>query len=138
MSTSSSTVAVVGAGIAGLSAAIRLRIAGKEVIVFEQNSYTGGKVTAFEKEGFRFDMGPSLFTLPHLVDELFELAGKNPREYLITTRMMRCAGTFGRMEQSSLYSLPLRKMLQLCHQYLDLLKGESCSIILKWRAESMT
>jgi len=59
MSTSSSTVAVVGAGIAGLSAAIRLRIAGKEVIVFEQNSYTGGKVTAFEKEGFRFDMGPS-------------------------------------------------------------------------------
>ena len=81
MSTSSSTVAVVGAGIAGLSAAIRLRIAGKEVIVFEQNSYTGGKVTAFEKEGFRFDMGPSLFTLPHLVDELFELAGKNPREY---------------------------------------------------------
>ena len=45
MSTSSSTVAVVGAGIAGLSAAIRLRIAGKEVIVFEQNSYTGGKVS---------------------------------------------------------------------------------------------
>src|SRR5210317_1948033 len=81
MSTSSSTVAVVGAGIAGLSAAIRLRIAGKEVIVFEQNSYTGGKVTAFEKEGFRFDAGPSLFTLPHLVDELFELAGKPPRDY---------------------------------------------------------
>ena len=71
MSTSSSTVAVVGAGIAGLSAAIRLAVAGKKVIVFEQNSYTGGKVTAFEQKDFRFDMGPSLFTLPHLVDELF-------------------------------------------------------------------
>ena len=81
MSISSSTVAVVGAGIAGLSAAIRLAVAGKKVIVFEQNSYTGGKVTAFEQKGFRFDMGPSLFTLPHLVDELFELAGKNPRAY---------------------------------------------------------
>ena len=81
MSTSSSTVAVVGAGIAGLSAAIRLAVAGKKVIVFEQNTYTGGKVTAFEKKGFRFDMGPSLFTLPYLVDELFELAGKNPRDY---------------------------------------------------------
>ena len=81
MSTSSSTVAVVGAGIAGLSAAIRLAVAGKKVVVFEQNTYTGGKVTAFEKEGYRFDMGPSLFTLPHLVDELFELAGKNPRTY---------------------------------------------------------
>src|SRR5210317_937240 len=81
MSTSSSTVAVVGAGIAGLSAAIRLAVAGKKVIVFEQNTYTGGKVTAFEKKGFRFDMGPSLFTLPYLVDELFELAGKTPRDY---------------------------------------------------------
>ena len=49
--------------------------------MFEQNLYTGGKVTAFERKGFRFDIGPSLFTLPHLVDELFELAGKNPREY---------------------------------------------------------
>ena len=81
MSTSSSTVAVVGAGIAGLSAAIRLAVAGKKVIVFEQNLYTGGKVTAFEENGFRFDMGPSLFTLPYLVDELFELAGRNPREH---------------------------------------------------------
>ena len=52
MSISSSTVAVVGAGIAGLSAAIRLAVAGKKVIVFEQNSYTGGKVTAFETHLF--------------------------------------------------------------------------------------
>src|SRR6056300_1277256 len=76
-----SSVAVIGSGIAGLSAAIRLAVQGKRVVVFEQNPYTGGKVTAFEKHGFRFDMGPSLFTMPHLVEELFELAGKTPRDY---------------------------------------------------------
>jgi phytoene desaturase len=76
-----SRVAVVGSGIAGLSAAIRAAVAGAEVHVYEQNSYTGGKVTAFQKDGFRFDAGPSLFTLPNLVDDLFKLAGENPRDY---------------------------------------------------------
>ena len=76
-----SSVAVIGSGIAGLSAAIRLAVQGKQVVVFEQNPYTGGKVTAFEKHGFRFDMGPSLFTMPHLVEELFELAGRIPKDY---------------------------------------------------------
>ena len=75
------SVAIIGSGVAGLSAAIRLALQGKQVIVFEQNPYTGGKVTAFEKQGFRFDMGPSLFTMPHLVEELFELAGRTPKDY---------------------------------------------------------
>ncbi len=76
-----SKVGVVGAGIAGISAAIRLAVAGAEVHVFDQNSYTGGKLTAFILGGYRFDAGPSLFTLPHLVDELFALAGRSPREH---------------------------------------------------------
>lgn len=74
-------VGIVGAGIAGLSAAIRAAVAGAEVHVFEQNTYTGGKLTAFDQEGYRFDAGPSLFTLPHLVDELFKLAGRDPKQY---------------------------------------------------------
>ena len=74
-------VAVVGAGIAGLASAIRLAEAGIRVDLFERNSYTGGKMTVYEQDGFRFDAGPSLFTLPHLVDEIFESCGKNPRNY---------------------------------------------------------
>ena len=74
-------VAVIGAGIAGIATAVRAAVSGAEVHVFEQNPYTGGKLTAFEQDGYRFDAGPSLFTLPHLVDELFELAGKDPRAY---------------------------------------------------------
>jgi phytoene desaturase len=72
---------IIGSGIAGLAASVRLACQGHTVSVFETNSYPGGKLTAFTKEGFRFDAGPSLFTMPQLVEELFELAGKNPKQY---------------------------------------------------------
>jgi diapolycopene oxygenase len=74
-------VAIVGAGIAGISAAIRLQSKGYQVIVFEANNYPGGKLTAFEGNGYRFDMGPSLFTMPQFVEELFEIAGRNSKDY---------------------------------------------------------
>jgi phytoene desaturase len=72
---------IIGSGIAGLAASVRLACQGHTVSVFETNSYPGGKLTAFTKEGFRFDAGPSLFTMPQLVEDLFELAGKNPKQY---------------------------------------------------------
>lgn len=74
-------VIIIGAGIAGLAAAIRLRLYGWPVSVFEQNDKPGGKIGEFSKEGFRFDTGPSLFTLPSLVDDLFRLAGKTPQDH---------------------------------------------------------
>lgn len=73
--------AVIGAGIAGIATAIRLALKGYRVDVFEKNSYPGGKLSAFEKKGFRFDAGPSLFTMPHFVTELFEKAGENPKHH---------------------------------------------------------
>lgn len=72
---------VVGAGIGGIASALRLRKKGYDVTVVEANEYPGGKLHAIEKEGFRFDLGPSLFTMPHLVTELFELFGKNSEEH---------------------------------------------------------
>ncbi|MEM9000558.1 MAG: 1-hydroxycarotenoid 3,4-desaturase CrtD [Bacteroidota bacterium] len=72
---------VVGSGVAGLATAIRLQHAGNQVLVIEKNSTPGGKLGNSLKKGYRFDLGPSLFTLPHLVDELFLLTGKNPRDY---------------------------------------------------------
>ena len=63
---------IIGAGIAGLAAAIRLKSQGFSVTVFESNSYVGGKLTAFSESGYRFDMGPSLFTMPHFVENLLE------------------------------------------------------------------
>ncbi|QHT72025.1 phytoene desaturase [Rhodocytophaga rosea] len=79
--------AVIGAGIAGIATAIRLQTKGFQVTVFETNSYPGGKLSAFEQQGYRFDAGPSLFTMPHLVDELFVLAGRNPKDYFEYIRL---------------------------------------------------
>lgn len=72
---------VIGAGIAGIATAIRLAVKGFEVEVFESNSYPGGKLSEFQIGDYRFDAGPSLFTMPQYVDELFKLAGKKPTDY---------------------------------------------------------
>ncbi|NER09116.1 phytoene desaturase [Muriicola jejuensis] len=72
---------IIGSGIAGLASALRIRRLGYEVDVFEKNSYAGGKLHTLEKEGFRFDLGPSLFTMPQFVDELFELFSLVPGDH---------------------------------------------------------
>ena len=75
------TALVIGSGIAGLAVALRLRAKGFEVKVFDRNAYTGGKLAELRLGAYRFDAGPSLFTLPEQVDELFTLFGENPREH---------------------------------------------------------
>jgi phytoene desaturase len=72
---------VVGAGIAGIATAIRLAIKGYEVEVHEKNAVAGGKMYLIEKGGYKFDAGPSLFTQPANIEELFQLAGEDINEY---------------------------------------------------------
>jgi phytoene desaturase len=72
---------IIGAGIAGIATSIRLAARGYKCRVFEIQEGPGGKLTEFSGSGYRFDFGPSLFTLPSLVDELFALAGKNARDH---------------------------------------------------------
>lgn len=72
---------VVGSGIGGMATAVRLSKKGYRVTVCEAASRPGGKLSEFRLGDFRFDAGPSLFTLPHLLDRLFEDCGKNPRDY---------------------------------------------------------
>jgi len=74
-------IGIIGAGIAGVATAARLAARGHSVEVFEHNGYPGGKLSEFEQDGYRFDAGPSLFTMPMLVDEIFEAAGENPLEH---------------------------------------------------------
>lgn len=77
---------VVGSGIAGIASALRLRKKGYEVTVMEANPYPGGKIHAMEKNGYRFDLGPSLFTMPHLVTELFDLFDVKPEPHFSYSR----------------------------------------------------
>jgi phytoene desaturase len=79
--------AVIGAGVAGLAAAVRLAARGYNVSVFEQAAQAGGKISQINQQDFRFDTGPSLFTMPWLVDELYELAGENPRDHFNYTKL---------------------------------------------------
>ncbi|MFM6935250.1 MAG: 1-hydroxycarotenoid 3,4-desaturase CrtD [Flavobacteriales bacterium] len=74
-------VAVIGSGIGGLSSAIRLSKLGYEVSVFEANAFVGGKVNEQWLGNYRFDMGPSVFTEPKLIEELMILCGKNPNDF---------------------------------------------------------
>jgi phytoene desaturase len=74
-------VIVVGAGVAGLASAIRMRAMGYDVTVFDQNPKVGGKLAQCTIDGFRFDMGPSLFTMPQFIEELFELSSKDISAY---------------------------------------------------------
>ena len=87
MNTSPKPTIVIGAGIAGLAAAVRLAAAGHDVTVFEANDGPGGKLSQFSLGDYRFDFGPSLFTMPQYVDELFRLAGEEPTDHFNYVRL---------------------------------------------------
>lgn len=74
-------VVIIGAGIAGLATALRLNKQGLRVLVLEKNAYVGGKMNQYEDKGYRWDTGPSLFTMPSLVNELYGLYQKDPADY---------------------------------------------------------
>lgn len=80
-------VLIVGAGLGALSAAIYLRTEGYEVEIFEKNDKIGGKLNILKKEGFKFDLGPSIFTMPHIFSELFEKANKDMNDYFTLKRV---------------------------------------------------
>lgn len=75
-------VAVIGSGLGGLSAAINLAREGFTVDVFEKNGRTGGKLNYLKEGGYSFDLGPSIFTLPHIFEELFTPSGKDMADYI--------------------------------------------------------
>ena len=75
-------VVVIGAGVGGLAAAVRLATAGHEVVVLEQSGSVGGKLGRYSRDGFTFDTGPSIVTLPGVLRELFAETGYDLDEVL--------------------------------------------------------
>ena len=71
-----SRVVVIGAGAAGLATAARLAVKGHQVQILEQSDSIGGKLATYRRDGFAFDTGPSLFTLPAVYRDLFLKTGK--------------------------------------------------------------
>ncbi len=78
---------IVGGGVGGLAAAIRLRVAGHRVALLERNEELGGKLTVRRRDGFTFETGPSLLTLPHVFDDLLRAAGTSLAEQVDLVRL---------------------------------------------------
>jgi diapolycopene oxygenase len=80
-------VAVIGSGLAGLAAAVTLAARGYDVEVFEKNGWLGGKAAVLAKDGFRFDMGPTILIQPSVLRKIFEEADRDLDDYLRMVRL---------------------------------------------------
>ena len=75
-------VVIVGAGLAGLSAALRLAGAGRSVTVIERESVPGGRSGLLQKDGYAFDTGPTVLTMPSLIEDAFNSVGEEMKDWL--------------------------------------------------------
>jgi phytoene desaturase len=76
-------VIVIGSGFGGLAAAIRLALKGYEVTVLEKLDKPGGRAYVYERNGYKFDAGPTIITAPFLLEELWAMCGKRCQMILI-------------------------------------------------------
>lgn len=81
------TVAIIGSGFGGLSAAALLGRKGYRVVLFEKNSHLGGRASVYEQSGFRFDMGPSWYLMPDIFERFFGLLGTTTEKLFKLTRL---------------------------------------------------
>lgn len=81
------TVGVIGGGLGGLAAACTLAARGHPVTLFERNDWLGGKAAELRGGGFRFDMGPTIVTLPSVLRRIFHEAGRRMEDYLEMVRL---------------------------------------------------
>ncbi len=80
-------VNIVGAGTAGLAAGVRLQHIGYDVHLYEKNPKVGGKMYQIKEEGYTFDVGPTIVMTPEIYNEVFEFAGRDPKEYIPMKRL---------------------------------------------------
>lgn len=81
------SIGVIGAGLGGLAAACTLAARGYKVMLFERNDWLGGKAARLEGAGFRFDMGPTIVTIPSVLRRVFSEAGRRLEDYLELVRL---------------------------------------------------
>ena len=73
---------VIGSGFGGIAAALRLKAKGHKVKLIEKHPDLGGRARVFKRNGFTYDGGPTVITAPYLINELFELFNKDPKDYI--------------------------------------------------------
>lgn len=81
------TVIIIGGGLGGLSAAVSLAQSGFKVSLYEKNNHLGGKLNRLEQDGFGFDLGPSILTMKHIFNKLFQASEVAMDDYIPTVRL---------------------------------------------------
>ncbi len=82
-----STVAVIGSGLGGLAAACVAAARGHRVTLYDKNDWLGGKAAVLHEGGFRFDMGPTILTVPRVLERIFSEAGRSVHDYMDLRRL---------------------------------------------------
>jgi diapolycopene oxygenase len=133
-------IGVIGGGLGGLAAACTLTARGYSVILFERNEWLGGKAAQLEGDGFRFDMGPTIVTIPSVLRRIFAEADRRMEDYLDLVRLdpqWRCffedgsvldlaqdpekmAGTLDRFSPGTNSGAHYRKFLKLSERLNDI------------------
>ncbi len=107
------SVAIIGSGLSGLYAANYLSKNGYQVEVFEKNEMAGGRSRVFDEDGFRFDMGPSWYWMPDIIDELFEELGEKRSDYYEIKRLENSYKIFWDNEEDSTVPSNFNDLVQL-------------------------
>lgn len=107
------SIDVIGAGLSGLYAACFLAKEGYEVNVYEKNESEGGRGRVFEAEGFTYDMGPSWYWMPELIDQMFTDLGENREDYYKLTRLNPAYQVFWNNEQPTKIPADFNELKQL-------------------------
>ncbi len=111
-------IAVIGAGLGGISAALTMKKKGHDVTIYEKNNHIGGKLNQLSQQGFTFDMGPSILTLPHVFENLFKMHDREMSDYITIKKLdleWRCF--FEDSYKLDLYSDPVK--LKKANPYLS-------------------
>ncbi|EWI81745.1 4,4'-diaponeurosporene oxidase [Staphylococcus aureus T36127] len=106
-------IIVIGGGLGGISAAIRMAQSGYSVSLYEQNNHIGGKVNRHESDGFGFDLGPSILTMPYIFEKLFEYSKKQMSDYVTIKRLHINGVAFFQMERLSICMKVLKKQVSI-------------------------
>ncbi|EKK20350.1 phytoene desaturase family protein [Fructilactobacillus florum] len=105
-------ISVVGAGIGGLTAAIRLQKLGYEVTIYEKEATPGGKMNQIKAKGFTFDVGPTIVMMPEIYREIFTFCGRNPDDYIPMQKVEPMLELFFRDEEELSFSNDLVQLTQ--------------------------
>ena len=131
MQSNTTSVVVIGAGIGGLASAARLARQGYQVTVVEKSAHPGGRASFLEKDGYRFDTGPTLFLMPEVFAETYTALGERMEDQL---DLVRLDPTY-RVHFHDRTTLDLTSNLQLMREQLDAMQPGAFEAFLRFMSE---